>query len=92
MLIKLLDQTLLTTKCLNMSQKSISKPLTIIFNQSLREKTFPDPWKRNMVVPIFKKSDHGDPSNYRPISLGSPLGKIMERIVVKKSVQPLVYQ
>ena len=74
---------LINHKMLKHASKSITKPLTIIFNQSLREKTFPDPWKRNMVVPIFKKSDRCYPSNYRPVSLGSPLGKIMERIVVK---------
>lgn len=74
---------LINHKMLKYVSNSVSKPLTIIFNRSLREKIFPDTWKRNMVVPIFKKGERSDPSNYRPVSLCSPLGKIMERIVFK---------
>ena len=33
-----------------------------------------------MVVHIFKKGERGDPSNYRPVLVCCPLGKVMERI------------
>ena len=36
-----------------------------------------------MVMPLFKKGDANTPSNYRPISLLSCLGKLMERVVYK---------
>ena len=75
---------LINHKMLKYVSNSVSKPLVIIFNRSLREKIFPNLWKRNMVVPIFKKGERSDPCNYRPVSLCSPLGKIMERIVFKK--------
>ena len=61
----------------------VSKPLTIIFNRSLQEKHYPEPWKKNNVVPLFKKGDKADSSNYRPVSLSSPIGKVMERVVFK---------
>nr|XP_048714325.1 alpha-1,3-mannosyl-glycoprotein 4-beta-N-acetylglucosaminyltransferase A isoform X3 [Caretta caretta] len=41
--------------------------------------------KRLMVVPIFKKGKKDDPGNYRPISLTSVPGKIMEH-VLKESI------
>ncbi|XP_018333300.1 uncharacterized protein LOC108742549 [Agrilus planipennis] len=41
-------------------------------------------WKEALVTPIFKKGDQTDPINYRPISLTSPVGKVMERIVVRQ--------
>jgi hypothetical protein len=33
------------------------------------------------VIAVFKKGDASLPSNYRPISLISCVGKIMERVV-----------
>jgi hypothetical protein len=34
-------------------------------------------------MPAFKKDDKSSPSNYRPISLLSCIGKVMERAVYK---------
>ncbi|MCG8032136.1 MAG: reverse transcriptase family protein [Candidatus Thiodiazotropha taylori] len=74
---------LINHKMLKYVSSAVSKPLTIIFNRSLREKHYPELWKRNNVVPLFKKGDKDDPANYRPVSLSSSVGKIMERIVFK---------
>ena len=54
-----------------------------LFNRSLQEKQYPKPWKKNNVVPLFKKGDKADSSNYRPVSLSSPIGKVMELVVFK---------
>ena len=40
-------------------------------------------WKYENVTPIHKKDDKLVPSNYRPITLLSSLGKVMERCVHK---------
>ena len=61
----------------------ISKPLTTIFNRSLHQGYFPARWKKTNVTPIYKKEDRSSPSNYRPISLLSCIGKTMERCVYK---------
>ena len=63
--------------------KTVAKPLCIIFNRSLQEGIFPDKWKQGNLVPIFKKGEKSIPSNYRPVSLLSNLGKIQERIIFK---------
>ena len=63
--------------------KSVSGPLTILFNRSLSEGKFPDVWKVANVTPIFKKGDKTQPSNYRPVSLLSCCGKLFERVVFK---------
>ncbi|CAM4686112.1 unnamed protein product [Lepidochelys kempii] len=63
----------------------IAEPLAIIFENSWRSGEVPDDWKKANVVPIFKKGKKEDPGNYRPVSLMSVPGKIMEQ-VLKESI------
>ena len=52
-------------------------------NRYFEEGIFPDIWKIANVIPIFKKGDKSQPSNYRPVALLSCIGKLQERIVYK---------
>lgn len=61
----------------------LKKPLSVLFNSSLQKGIYPDSWKKANVTAIPKKDDKTLPSNYRPISLLSQLGKSMERCVHK---------
>ncbi|MCG7877682.1 MAG: reverse transcriptase domain-containing protein [Candidatus Thiodiazotropha endolucinida] len=61
----------------------LSNPLCDLFNYSLAKCVFPDKWKEANVSPLFKKDDPSLISNYRPISLLSTIGKVMEKIVHK---------
>ncbi|CAM4553989.1 unnamed protein product [Caretta caretta] len=63
----------------------IAEPLAIIFENSWRSGEVLDNWKKANVVPIFKKGKEEDPGNYRPVSLTSVPGKIMEQ-VLKESI------
>ena len=51
---------------------------------------FPDIWKLANVIPIFRKGDKSEPSNYRPIALLSCIGKLQERIVFKNMYNFLI--
>ena len=68
---------------LKCTSETVSKPLTILFNYSLEHEKFPSSWKIARVMAAFKKEDKSKPSNYRPISLLSCVGKVMERAVYK---------
>ncbi|MCP4587534.1 reverse transcriptase domain-containing protein, partial [Pseudoalteromonas sp.] len=57
---------------------SLALPLSILYNASLSSGIVPSAWKHAHVVPIFKKGEHAEPSNYRPVSLISGLGKGLE--------------
>jgi len=70
-------------KMLKISPEKIAIPLQTIFNKSLRQCKNPSNWKNAHVAAIFKKGDTSLPSNYRPISLISCVGKVMERIIYK---------
>ena len=80
---KAVGPDLISHKLLKITCKSISKPLSALFNKSLQTATFPSKWKQSLVLPLFKKGDKSSVSNYRPISLLSCVGKLMERCVYK---------
>ena len=54
-----------------------------LVNRSFREGKFADIYKHSNVIPLPKKGDNSDPSNFRPVSLLSNVGKLQERIVFK---------
>lgn len=54
-----------------------------IIHKSLNNSIFPESWKVANVTPVFKKGDKSSVSNYRPTSLLSIIGKLMERCVFK---------
>ena len=41
----------------------------------------PEDWRTANVTPVYKKGSKSDPSNYRPISLTSTIGKILESVI-----------
>ena len=61
--------------------QQLCKPLSDIFNLSLRSCTVPSSWKIANVCAVFKKGDRSLPSNYRPISLLNTIEKVFERII-----------
>jgi hypothetical protein len=61
----------------------ISKPLCMLFNESLHQNIFPTDWKLAHVIPLFKAGDKSFPSNYRPVSLLSCVSNLLEKIVFK---------
>ncbi|CAM4632151.1 unnamed protein product [Lepidochelys olivacea] len=69
--------------------KELADVIAIIFENSWRSREVPDDWKKANVVPIFKKGKEEDPGNYRPVSLTSIPGKIMEG-VLKESILKLL--
>lgn len=54
-------------------------PFTKLINLCIRENSFPDAFKKATVIPLFKKGDVDNISNYRPISLLPILSKVFEK-------------
>ena len=69
----------ISARMLKSTSHSIAPAITKLFNMSIASGKLPKDWKSSLVVPIPKKGDHSDPSNYRPISLLPVLSKVLER-------------
>ncbi len=71
------------------SKSDILSSITTVFNMSLRQDIVPSDWKKANVTPIFKKGDKRIQGNYKPLSLASVVGKLLESIVRDKIVSYL---
>lgn len=60
------------------------KPLKHIFSLIITNSSFPEKWKMSRVVPILKKGDKFDVSNYRPVAILSNLCKVFEYVLYKR--------
>jgi hypothetical protein len=60
---------------------ALAPTLTEIFKVSVKLGFLPVDWKSAHVIPIYKNGDKKDLGNYRPISITSLVGKILEKVV-----------
>ena len=62
----------------------VTDSLVHVFRNSIDTGIVPTLWKEANVVPIFKKGNRALTSNYRPVSLTSVIGKLLESIMSNK--------
>jgi Reverse transcriptase (RNA-dependent DNA polymerase)/Endonuclease-reverse transcriptase len=70
-------------------REELVRPLSKLFNVSVESAIVPQDWRDANVTPLFKKGSRDKPENYRPISLTSIIGKILESIVKDNLVKHL---
>jgi hypothetical protein len=73
----------LSNKMLITITVQISKPICMLFNNSLNQNIFPTDWKLAHVIPLLKAGDKSFLANYRPVALLSCDSKILEKNISK---------
>ena len=61
--------------------EQVSEMLTDIFNSSLESGQVPEDWRVVNVTPLFNKGSREELGNYRPVSLTSVVGKVLETLI-----------
>ena len=74
----------ISIRMIKICDKSLLKPLIILFENSIKSSCYPDIWKKSNVIPAHKKNDKRLVNNYRPISLLPIFGKIFEKIIFNR--------
>ncbi len=74
----------ISSKLLKSIKTAVIKPITIIINQMINNGIFPDKLKIAKIIPIFKKDNETQFTNYRPISLLPTISIIFERVIFKQ--------
>ena len=65
----------------------LSGPFSVLFSKIYKTKIIPDQWKIAKVIPLYKKGDKSEMSNYRPISNLCSASKVFERLILKRLEQ-----
>ena len=74
------------TKFIKIGKSIISPFLCKLINDCFGKGVYPNCLKIAEVIPIYKKGDCRDASNYRPISILSQFDKILEKLIYPASL------
>lgn len=77
---------LFSTKIIKKFAHLLAVPLCHLINECFSQECFPNILKLSKVIPLFKKGDVMQLSNYRPISLLSIFSKIFEKLLANRIV------
>ena len=62
----------------------VAHPIHHIVCLSIIQSKFPRSWKVSKVLPLHKKGDKLEQKNYRPVTIVSPVSKILEKVVYEQ--------
>jgi hypothetical protein len=69
------------TRLLHDFADELAPTLISIFQKSLDTGEIPNDWRESSIVPLYKKGDRRNASNYRAVSLTSVSCKILEHVI-----------
>ena len=76
----------ISIRMIKICDKSLLKPLIILFKNSTKSSHYPDIWKRSNIIPVHKKNDKRLVKNYRPISLLTIFDKFLRKLFLTKFI------
>ena len=77
---------------LQVAAPSIAAPIAHLFKLSLSQSFVPEQWKSSVIRPVPKIPKPKTCSDFRPISVTPILSRILEKLVVRKYIYPLLIE
>ena len=74
----------ISIRMMKICDKSLSKPLILLFQNSTKLSYYPDIRKRSNIIPVHKKNDEQFVENYHSISLLPIFGKTFGKMIFNK--------
>ena len=74
----------ISIRMIKICDKSLVKPLIILFQNSITSTHYPYISKRSNIIPVHKENDKQLIQNYRPIPLLPIFGKVFEKVVFNR--------
>ena len=65
----------------------ISEPLSFIFNLCTNQGHFPAELKSGCITPTYKKGEHNNIENYRPVCSLNQFSKIFEKVIYNQMIK-----
>ena len=62
----------------------------LLFNSFMSVGDIPSSWHKAIIISMYKRGPSSDPANYRPVSLTSMFGKIVERVIAADMIDYLL--
>ena len=75
---------MISIRMLKIFDKSVCKPLKLIFKSCIKHGKFPNEWKLANAGPVHKKSDKQILKNYRPVSPLPICGNVFECLIYNR--------
>ena len=72
------------------TEEELLEPLEILFRNSITQMKLPTEWKKARVTAIHKKGPKHLCTNYRPVSLTSIIGKLLESLIRDVIMQHMI--
>ena len=75
------------TKVIKMKKDIFANFITKHFNYCIAYGEIPDELKHNEVIPVHKKNEKCDKTNYRPVSILNNISKIYEKLMYNQEAK-----
>ena len=78
---------LIPNKVLKLATKTLAPSICKLYNSCIDQSNWPKKWKRGEWIPVFKRNDRQERSNYPPITVLPAVYKVFESLLGKQMIE-----
>ena len=78
---------LIPNKVLKLAAKTLAPSICKLYNSCIDQSNWPKKWKRGEWIPVCKRNDRQERSNYRPITVLPAVDNVFESLLGKQMIE-----